>query len=233
MSAFLARHPDGFSIILGSPALGLHGIIVNATMMSMRVLGDCDKGLASDVMDAIVWAAGGVIDGVDTNLLPARIISKSFTGRGGYPSYLQSAVHQAVRLGSILVAATGNQAEDAVLYFPGNCDGVVSVGASTVNGALAPYSNWNATLYAPGGDSSAPIAVEAMNRTLKYVVGTSLSTVHLAGMLVLSSLKPSAPNNSSMGKSGNTLTLAARHADAAPAPARSQTCCNPPAAVRL
>ena len=68
-----------------------------------------------------------------------------------------------VRLGSILVAAAGNQAEDAVLYFPGNCEGVVSVGASTVIGSLAPYSNWNATLYAPGGDLSAPIAVECGN----------------------------------------------------------------------
>ena len=59
----------------------------------------------------------------------------SFTGKGACPSYLQSAVHQAVRLGSILVAAAGNMADDAALYFPANCEGVINVGATTIHGA--------------------------------------------------------------------------------------------------
>ena len=41
------------TIVRGSQALGLCGITVNATMLSGRVLGDCDRGLASDVTDAI------------------------------------------------------------------------------------------------------------------------------------------------------------------------------------
>ena len=91
------------SVIRGSQALGLRGIADTANMLSVRVLGDCDKGLASDVTDAVVWAAGGTIDGVETNVFPAKIISMSFTGKGGCPSYLQSAVYQAVRLGSIAI----------------------------------------------------------------------------------------------------------------------------------
>ena len=179
------------SIVRGSPALGLRGIAENATLLSVRVLGECDRGMASDITDGIVWAAGGAIDGVETNPMPARIISMSLAGKGACPSYLQSAVRQAIRLGAILVASAGNAAEDAALYFPGNCEGVVSVGGTTVHGALAAYSNWNATLYAPGGDANAPIAVEALNKTLRYVSGTSLSAAHVSGMLVLSSLESS------------------------------------------
>ena len=197
------------SIVRGSPALGLSGIAENSTLLSVRVLGECDRGMASDITDGIVWAAGGVIDGVETNPLPARIISMSLTGKGACPSYLQSAVRQAIRLGAILVASAGNMAEDAALYFPGNCEGVVSVGGTTVHGALAAYSNWNATLYAPGGDAYAPIAVEALNGTLRYVSGTSLSAAHVSGMLVLSSLESSSVAGPSfIAQSGDSVSNA-------------------------
>ena len=88
-----------------------------------------------------MWAASGAIDCVTPNRLPAKIISMSFTGLGACLSYLQSAVQLAVNLGVVLVAAAGNSATDSTLYFPGNGAGVVSAGATTIDGALAQYSN--------------------------------------------------------------------------------------------
>ena len=93
----------------------------------MRVLGLCSSGYASDVADAIVWSAGGVINGLHSNPAPASVISMSFAGRGGCPSYLQSAVTQALVRGAILVSAAGNQGLNTTDYFPANCNGVMAI----------------------------------------------------------------------------------------------------------
>jgi serine protease len=97
----------------------------NCTVMSVRVLGECRTGYASDVADAIVWAAGGEIVDVTATDTTAKIIMIAFSGYGACPGYLQSAVTQAISLGAILVAAAGNQGQDASQYFPGNCEGTI------------------------------------------------------------------------------------------------------------
>ena len=133
-----------------------------AHISALRVLGQCGIGFASDVADAIVWAAGGAITGVVSNAYPADVISMSLAGRHLCPSYLQSAVRQAAALGVIVIVAAGNSASNASDYFPGNChEGVLVVGAVTKDGLLAPYSNHGSLLSfsAPGGDPENPIPV--------------------------------------------------------------------------
>ena len=137
------------------------------------------QGYASDVADAIVWACGGKIDGLASIGQPAKVISMSFTGRGACPSFLQSAVTQAIGSGSIVVAAAGNSAEDVSDYFPANCVGVLSVGASTEQGKLAEYSNWGSSILAPGG----PLWAMTAGGALAEVQGTSFATPHAAGLL--------------------------------------------------
>ena len=58
--------------------LGMKGVAQNCTVMPVRVLGECRTGYASDVADAIVWAAGGEIVDVNTTETPARIIMMAF-----------------------------------------------------------------------------------------------------------------------------------------------------------
>ena len=162
-----------------------------AKLSVLRVLGRCGAGFASDVTDAIVWAAGGKIGGVKANPFPAKVISMSLAGRGPCPSFLQSAVNQAVGLGATLIAAAGNAGADATLYFPGNCKGVLSIGASTRQGTLAAYSNWGETLAfsAPGGDGSNPVQVVGVGTDGQLVqataMGTSFAAPHVAGVLAL------------------------------------------------
>jgi hypothetical protein len=162
-----------------------------AKLSVLRVLGRCGAGFASDVTDAIVWAAGGKIGGVKANPFPAKVISMSLAGRGPCPSFLQSAVSQAVGLGATLIAAAGNAGANATLYFPGNCKGVLSIGASTRQGTLAAYSNWGDTLAfsAPGGDGTNPVQVVGVGVDGRLVqstaVGTSFAAPHVAGVLAL------------------------------------------------
>ena len=100
------------SIIAGLPTAGLDGVSPQSPLASIRVLGLCDTGYASDVADAIVWSSGGQINGLGSITTAAGVISMSFVGSGPCPSFLQSAVTQALHMGSVLVAAAGNNADD-------------------------------------------------------------------------------------------------------------------------
>jgi serine protease len=168
--------------------LGMKGVAQNCTVMLVRVLGECRTGYASDV---IVWAARGEIVEVNATETPAKLIMMAFSGYGTCPGYLQSAVIQAINLGAILIAAAGNNAEDASMYFPGNCDSKMVIAASTRQGTLATYSNFGSIVdfAAPGGDWANAIMALGMDQTLaglnvqmQYGVGTSFSVPHVAGI---------------------------------------------------
>jgi hypothetical protein len=166
-------------------------IAPNCKLSILRVLGRCGTGFASDVTDAIVWAAGGGINGVGANPFPSRVVSMSLAGKGSCPTYMQSAVNQAIGMGATIIAAAGNAGANASLYFPGNCKGVLSIGASTRQGTLATYSNWGPTLAfsAPGGDAANPVQVLTVDSSgsiaVGYAMGTSFAAPHVAGATVL------------------------------------------------
>ena len=105
------------SIIRGYTGV-MYGVAPGATLLSLRVLGNCGSGTASDITDAIVWAVGGLITGIQNNTNPSKIISMSLSGKGGCPSFLQSAVDQALSIGAVVIAAAGNNADDSTNYFP-------------------------------------------------------------------------------------------------------------------
>lgn len=164
-------------------------IAPGATLTVMRALGQCGVGFSSDIADAIVWAAGGQINGLGTNPFPASIISLSLAGRSPCPTYLQSAVNQARSLGATVIAAAGNAAQNVSFYFPANCRGVITVGSSTRRGTVAPYSNWGAGVMfsAPGGgdasDAIQVLSVSADGSALvpSLALGTSFAVPHVAG----------------------------------------------------
>ena len=162
-----------------------------ASLTIMRVLGQCGIGFSSDIADAIVWAAGGQINGLSRNPFPASVISLSLAGKNPCPSYLQSAVNQARSLGAMVITAAGNAAQNVSNYFPSNCNGVIAIGASTRQGTLASYSNWGRGLdfSAPGGDGDNPIKVLSVDTqgalVQVYAMGTSFSSPHVAGFISL------------------------------------------------
>ena len=187
-SILAARHDNKF---------GMRGVAQNCTVMPVRVLGLCKMGYASDVTDAIVWAAGGVINGVPVNPSPAKILSLSLAGQAECPSYLQSAIDLAISLGAVVIAAAGNNNQDVAGYFPANCKGVVAVAASTRSGALAGYSNRGSliSVASPGGDAVDPIMTLKVNAQetdlqVAFGLGTSFAAPHVAAMQALVQHQP-------------------------------------------
>lgn len=175
--------------------IAFSGVVPNATIMPVRVLGACKTGYASDVADAIVWAAGGYIRGMENSTKPrqpTQVILMPFSGYSGYenggatlrrgcPSYLQSAVDLAVARNITLVASAGNNYNASVLdYFPANCRGVYSVGALNRMGRYAAYSNQGASMYMPGGDSQDQLLCMSDGKVLVPCMGTSFAAAHAA-----------------------------------------------------
>ena len=175
-------------------AEGVAGVNWNSRVQPIRVLGRCG-GSTVDINDGIRWAAGLPVPGVPTNATPAKVINMSL-GAGApcsaSPS-TQSAINDAVAAGVTVVAAAGNEAQDAANSFPAGCDNVITVAASNFNGELVTrYSNFGADveIMAPGGDTQRddnndgnPDGVLSMvEGGFAFFNGTSMASPHVAGV---------------------------------------------------
>jgi serine protease len=148
-------HVAGIIGAIGNNGQGIAGVDWRCKILPVRALGVRDGragGSDTDIADAIRWAAGLEVAGVPRNPHPAQIINLSFAGPGA-AQVLTDAVRAAMKAGSLVVAAAGNDATDANVYFPSAIPGVLSVAASDPEGRLADYSNYGDTvgILAPGG----------------------------------------------------------------------------------
>lgn len=146
-------------------------------------------GLLSDIAASISWASGGTVDGVPANANPAKVINMSFSVEATCPVALQDAIEGARARGATLVAAAGNANDDASRYAPGNCNGVITVGATTSAGVRADYSNYGPVvdLSAPGGDNATPVMAASNDGTTTLgqpstatTSGTSVAAAHVS-----------------------------------------------------
>lgn len=188
---------------------GMAGGAYNAKILPVRVLGHCG-GYDSDINDAIVWAAGGHVDGVPDNTHPAQVINLSLGGSGACPANdpAAQAVAAANALGAVVVVSAGNSGADAANYSPASCPGVVTVAATGITSRRAFYSNYGSSVEigAPGGgvypndgSSGTPIndgfVWQALNSGLTTPVpddsdyggyaGTSQASPHVAATVAL------------------------------------------------
>ena len=137
---------------------GMAGMAHGAKVLPLRVLGHCG-GYDSDINDAIVWAAGGHVDGVPDNQHPAQVINLSLGGDGACSADDDAAlaIAKANALGAVVVVAAGNDGEDVADYSPASCPGAITVAATGITSKLTFYSNYNSpgegivAISAPGG----------------------------------------------------------------------------------
>lgn len=206
-SSWHGTHVMGNVAELTDNGVGMAGVAYKARVLPIRALGHCG-GSTSDIADAVVWAAGGHVDGLDDNPHPAQVINLSLGGSGqcNASTDMGRAIAAAIDRGATVVVAAGNSAQDASSTSPANCPGVITVAANGITGKPAFYSNYGSvvTLSAPGGggyanDASsgtlvaAGFAWSAINSgdtvpatpTYGAMAGTSQATPEVAGAVAL------------------------------------------------
>ncbi|MFN4073633.1 MAG: S8 family serine peptidase, partial [Thermus sp.] len=149
-----------------------------AHILPIRLLTPEGTGRESDLLLALRWAAGIPVPGLPPNPHPAQVVNLSLSGEGPCSPALQEALDEVRARGVLVVAAAGNYGRDFRDYFPGNCRGVLTVGAVGSDGRLASYSNRSAPLLAPGGDGASGVLGPTLggHRLLK---GTSQAAPHV------------------------------------------------------
>lgn len=186
-------HVAGIALADADNGVGIAGIAPLAKLLPVRVIGKCG-GTDRDLIDGMRWAAGLDVAGIPTNENPADVINLSLGGEQPCSGSLQSAVDEITAFGVMIVASVGNEAKDASLYSPANCSGTATVGALTVSGTLATYSNFGnfVDLAAPGGDTGSQI-ISTVDRGTTTAIGpryaayrgTSMAAPHLSGVLLI------------------------------------------------
>lgn len=170
--------------------IGIAGIAPSAKIVSARALNECGTGLASAASDAIMWAAGGSVSGIPTNLHPVSVINASLSGPGQCSRAFQDAIDYAATRGAVVVAGASNNNADAANYQPANCRGVIAVGNTQRDGLRAGDSNFGpiVDIAAPGTDiySTSNTGAKSLGmESYAYASGTSMSAPMVSGVIAL------------------------------------------------
>lgn len=181
-------HVAGIAAAAGDNGIGVAGVTWGANIMPVRVLDGCN-GLISDLAAGIVWAAD---NGADVLNMSLQFYNLSLAEQQN----LQNAANYAHGLGTILVAAAGNNniGGVGVLAFPARLSKVLAVTATDNTDTIATFSNTGpqADLCAPGKD----IRSTWIGDDYAYQFGTSMAAPHVSGVAALTwSFEPSISRN--------------------------------------
>lgn len=150
---------------------GAIGIAPDVDLYSLKLDNDEGKISSASFLNALKWAVENDID----------VFNASLSFNLNSPIY-QSVINQAYEQGLIVVAASGNDGAENILY-PAAYDNVVAVGAVKDDGERDFFSNMGDTLdfVAPGR------LIASLSNDGGYIAntGTSMSSPHVAGLLAL------------------------------------------------
>lgn len=171
-------HTAGIVAAATNNAAGVASLGFPAELMIFKVLDQSGNGTDFDIAQAILAASDN----------GARVISMSLAG-SGYSQSLQDAINYAWRHNVVVVAATGNN-NSSSLFYPGDANFALGVGATDSADARASFSN-----YGFGLDVMAPgVSIYSTYKGGLYATmsGTSMATPNAAAVAAL--LVASTPN---------------------------------------
>ncbi|MCF8537589.1 MAG: S8 family serine peptidase, partial [Candidatus Nanopelagicales bacterium] len=190
-SSWHGTHVAGTIGAVANNTIGIAGVAPQASIQPVRVL-SFDGGWTSDITTAITWASGGTVPGVTANPTPADVINMSLGGYspGGCSSTWQTVIDAAVARGTTIVVSAGNSNDDAALYSPANCTGVITVAATTSSGSRSYFSNYGSSveIAAPGSGIWSTMnsgTTTPGSATYTSYSGTSMSAPHVSGVVAL------------------------------------------------
>jgi subtilisin family serine protease len=174
------------------------GVMTNATLIPVKVLGDNGSGSSYGIQQGILYASS----------IGADVINMSLGG-GGYDQASADANQTAVNRGTIVVAASGNDGQGSISY-PAAYSSVIAVGSVTSSGTRSSFSNYGSglDLVAPGSS----IYSTWPNSGYNTISGTSMATPHVAGV---AGLIRSVNSNISVANAKNILKSTAQYAGSA------------------
>ena len=202
-SSWHGTHVTGIIAATGNNWSGMAGVNWKTRILPVRVLGKCG-GSVSDIIDGMLWSVGLDVPGVPINPNPAQVLNMSLGGwsASGCTAAYEEALNRVRATGALVVAAAGNDDNEAAYVVPASCDGVMTVGAVDHDGYRASYSNYSfvntVSVSAPGGDISyygtnGAGIYSTVNSGTKGPVsssyahyqGTSMAAPHVSGIAAL------------------------------------------------
>ena len=165
-------HVAGIAAAIVNNGKGIAGIAGGAKIMPVKVMDDSGSGDYAVIINGIKYAADH----------GAKVISMSLGGPGSSQA-MQDAVDYAISRGVSVVAASGNS--NSSVAFPGNCIGVITVGAVSSNNQRASFSNYGPEMdvVAPGVNIISSYKEGASSYT--SMSGTSMATPFVSGVVAL------------------------------------------------
>jgi serine protease len=203
--SFHGTHVAGTVAAATNNGTGVAGAGFNSRILPLRVLGRGGGGSSADILAAVRYSAGLTVGGVQA-AQPPQILNLSLGCDDCFSASAEEVYRDAAARGLMIAAAAGNSGDSGnPIGYPASYAGVVSVGAvgpATAGGQprRAPYSQFNrfVDVAAPGGDTTlGPLRQTAVLSTLAqgfgserrvgygFLVGTSMATPHVAGVMAL------------------------------------------------
>lgn len=155
-----------------------YGAAKNATIIPVRVYGCDNAGPVSQVLAGVNYVLARMRTSGKRS-----VINMSFGGER--VAALDNAVQALVNAGGVVVAAAGNEGQDACGTSPGGAASALTVGASDKSDKFASFSNYGSCvdIIAPGASiKSAWIGSPSATQTLS---GTSMASPLTAGVAAL------------------------------------------------
>lgn len=184
----------------GNNGVGIAGIDWTTKILPIQVFDDAKYGNTLFIARAIEYAADRGVDVINLS-----------SGSPYEDIYVRQSVQYALDKGSIVVAASGNDSCNCILY-PAKYPEVLTVGSQSSDGSASSFSNYGNSLdiLAPG-ESIRTTSWSSSHPTNEYIAdvsGTSFSAPYISGLLSLArSHQPSA----TWGELTNALKATAQH----------------------
>lgn len=196
-----ATHVAGVAAASTDNGVQVAGLSWGAQLASYKVFvdaqcnADCSDNVAPGCVANDPAIVGAISEAKSYNGTPGYgrvVINMSLGGASACSGAIQTAVTNAVSSGAVVIAAAGN--DGSAVNSPGNCAGVIPMGATDSNNSIAYFSSRGAELanfglVAPG----VSVVTTGLNGGTASATGTSFSSPMGAGLaaLVLSA-KPTA-----------------------------------------